>query len=246
MIEIRKLSKTFVKNENDFCGLNEIDLTIDDGIIYGIIGLSGAGKTTLLRCLATLEKPTSGEILIDSKDIVTLRGKELKKYRTNIGVVFQGYQLLLQRTVFDNIAFPLKLRHYSKTFIEKRVMDLLKLVGLENKKNEFPAKLSGGEAQRIAIARALATSPKLLLLDEVTSALDPITTKQILMLLKKINVEEKVTMIVITHTMSVVSTICDKVAVLNYGDIVEQGSVQQILNNPEEEITKSLLGKKVF
>lgn len=242
MITIKNLNKRF---EDGLHALNNINLTIEDGDVFGIIGLSGAGKSTLFRSITLLEKVTSGEIIIDGTDITKLEAEDARDYLSNIGVVFQGYNLLFQRNVFDNIALPLRIKKYSKEYINEKVTKLIKLVGLEGKEKSYIANLSGGQVQRVAIARALARDPKILLLDEFTSALDPLTTRQILQLIKQINEELKVTVIVITHEMSVVRTLCNNVAVLNYGVIEEQGSVSEVLTNPQKDITKLLLGKEI-
>lgn len=246
MIKINKLTKHFHLNGEKIIALDDVNLTIQKGEIYGIIGLSGAGKSTLLRCLSTLEHPDSGSIVIDDQDIFQLAGNELRKFRSNIGVVFQGYNLLMQRNAFDNISFPLKIRKDSKEIIQKRVSELFSFVGLEGKQKAYPSKLSGGQRQRVAIARALATNPSLLLFDEPTSALDAITTKQILTLIKEISLRYQVTIIIITHEIGVVKNVCDKVAVLNYGEVVEEGIVDEVINDPKSEITKMLLGKELI
>lgn len=242
MICIKNLTKTF---EDGLNALNNVNLTIEDSDVFGIIGLSGAGKSTLFRSIVLLEKVSSGEIIIDGTDITKLQGEEARNYLSNIGVVFQGYNLLYQRNVFENIALPLRIRKESKEYINDKVNRLIKLVGLEGKEKNFISNLSGGQIQRVAIARALATDPKILLLDEFTSALDPLTTKQILNLIKDIHNELKLTVVVITHEMSVVRTLCKNVAVLNYGVIEELGTVDEVLNNPQKDITKLLLGKEV-
>ena len=244
MIKINNLSKSFKANkkgELDLVVLNKINLTINDNDIYGIIGLSGAGKTTLIRILSGLSKPTSGSIEIGDLDITKLKGKELREFRKNLGVCFQGYNLLMQQNIYNNIAIPLKINKFDKNYINKRVNELLNIIGLTDKAKAFPATLSGGQCQRVAIARALATNPKILLLDEPTSALDPITTNQILDLLKEIR-SLGITIIIITHEMRVIEKLCDNVAVLDKGSIVEQGKVEDIFNNPQATITKLLLG----
>lgn len=242
MIEIKHLTKTYQSNVH---ALHDVNLTIEDGDIFGIIGLSGAGKSTLFRSMSLLETVTEGEIIIDGTDITKLHGEDARNYLSNIGVVFQGYNLLFQRNVYENIALPLVIKKYPKEDIKTKVEELIKLVGLEGKEKSYIANLSGGQIQRVAIARALARDPKLLLLDEFTSALDPITTKQILNLIKEINEKLKVTVVIITHEMSVVRTLCNNVAVLNYGVIEELGPVSDVLTNPKKDITKLLLGKEV-
>ncbi len=246
MIRINQLTKKFNVNEETIIALDHVDLEIQRGEIYGIIGLSGAGKSTLLRCLSTLEQPDSGTIEIEGNDIFKLSGTDLRKFRSNIGVVFQGYHLLMQRNAYDNISFPLKIRKEAKEKIQVRVNELFQFVGLEGKEKAYPSKLSGGQRQRVAIARALATNPSLLLFDEPTSALDSVTTKQILTLIKEINLRYHVTIIIITHEIGVVKNVCDKVAVLNYGKVVEEGTVDEVLNNPQSDITKMLLGKELI
>lgn len=246
MIKIKNLTKAFKVNEEVILALDDVSLEIEEGKIYGIIGLSGAGKSTLLRCLSTLEKPDQGNIIIDGKDIFKLTGNDLRKFRSNIGVVFQGYNLLMQRTAFENVSFPLKIRRDDNNKIIARVSELFKFVGLEGKEKAYPAKISGGQRQRVAIARALATNPSLLLFDEPTSALDAITTKQILTLIKEINLRYNVTIIIITHEIGVVKNVCDRLAVLNYGKVVEEGAVDEVLDNPQNEITKMLLGKELI
>lgn len=266
MIEIKSLTKVFkIKNE-DLIVLDNINLEIEDGDIYGIIGMSGAGKSTLIRCINLLEKPTQGSILIDGVDITTKRGTELLKIRKNIGMIFQNFNLLMQKNVRKNIAFGLEItkleefqtagmpkeeykklgyfqkRKLKKQAIGKRVDELLKIVDLEDKAYTYPAQLSGGQRQRVAIARALATKPSVLLCDEATSALDSMTTKSILDLLKKINEETKVTIIIITHEMNVVQEICNKVAILDKSEVVEFGYTNEIFGNNSTEIGKRLLG----
>jgi len=242
MIQINHLTKVFHGANNNITALDHINLHVHKGDIFGVIGMSGAGKSTLLRCIALLEPPTSGNIFIDNKDAATLKGKELLELRKEIGVIFQGYNLLMQRTVSQNIAFPLELQHGEKNAINDRVEFLAKLVGLEDKINAYPAQLSGGQKQRVAIARALATNPKILLCDEPTSALDSLTTKSILKLLKDINEKFHVTILIITHEMGVVKSICNKVAVIDNSTLVEEGLTKEILANPKSSIARLLLG----
>ena len=246
MIKIKNLTKSFSVNEETIMALDHVNLDIQKGEVYGIIGLSGAGKSTLLRCLSTLEQPDSGSVEIEAKDIFKLSGNDLRKFRSNIGVVFQGYHLLMQRNAYDNISFKLKIRKEPKEKISARVSELFQFVGLQGKERVYPSKLSGGQRQRVAIARALATNPSLLLFDEPTSALDAVTTKQILKLIKEINEHYHVTIIIITHEIGVIKNVCDKVAVLNYGKVVEEGTVEEVLNNPQSDITKMLLGKELI
>ncbi len=243
MLEINNLTKTFRQNNEDFHALKDVSFDVKDGEIFGVIGLSGAGKSTLLRIIASLTDYESGSVIIDNVNPKTLNANQLRQFRSHIGVVFQGYNLLMQQNVFDNIAFPLYLQKKDKTFIKQKVDDIISLVGLSGKEYSYPSTLSGGQRQRVAIARALVADTKLLLLDEVTSALDPITTTQILNMLVNINQKRNVTMLLITHEMSVVSRICDRVAVLNYGVVEEIGNSKEVLTKPQKEITKLLLGQ---
>ena len=241
MIEIKNLSKTFINGNDKIEVLKNISLTIEDGDIYGIIGMSGAGKSTLVRCINLLETPTNGEVIIDGENINNLPKKELRKRRQKITMIFQGFNLLMQRTCLENVAFPLKLLHVNKKEREKKALELLDVVGLKDKANVYPATLSGGQHLRVAIARALATNPKILLCDEATSALDPKTTKSILQLLKQINKEFKVTIVIITHQMSVVEEVCNKVAILEDGVVAEKGDVNEIFSMPKSKIGKKLV-----
>lgn len=241
MLRLENVNKTYADSNEH--ALNNINLHVKKGSIYGVIGLSGAGKSTLLRSVANLVEIDSGSIYIDNINMASLPKKEKRMFKKNIGVVFQGYHLLQQKNVFDNIALPMRLAKKSKEEIQLRVTELIKLVGLEGKEKAYPSQLSGGQNQRVAIARALTLSPKLLLLDELTSALDPLTTQQILKLLKSINEDYGVTMLLITHEISVVSSICDSVAVLNYGIIEEKGITKEVLENPKSDTTKMLLGR---
>ncbi|MBR5485114.1 MAG: ATP-binding cassette domain-containing protein [Oscillospiraceae bacterium] len=242
MIKINNLTKVFDSADSEVTALKGIDLHVHKGDIYGIIGMSGAGKSTLLRCIALLENPTEGSIEVNGSDISTLKGKELIQHRKQIGVIFQGYNLLMQRTVRDNVAFPLELSNVSKEEIKKTTDRLLEIVGLGDKADFYPSQLSGGQKQRVAIARALANDPKVLLCDEPTSALDSLTTKSILELLKEINKNLGVTIIIITHEIGVVKSICNKVAVIDSGSFVETGDTKKILTDPESPITRLLLG----
>ena len=245
MIYINHLYKTFAQKKNQVEALKDICIHIEKGDIFGIIGMSGAGKSTLLRCLSALEEPTEGEIIIDSINLNGLKTAQLTKLRKDMGVVFQGYNLLMQKTVWENIAFPLKLAGADKETVNKRINELLKLVDLADKKDFYPSQLSGGQKQRVAIARALACGPKVLLCDEPTSALDPLTTRQVLKLLKEISENLGVTVVIITHEINVVKSICNRVAVIENGEIAESGSVAQVLESPQSEITKLLLDWKV-
>ena len=230
-----------VKNYGDVHALKGIDLEIKRGEIYGIIGLSGAGKSTLVRCINMLERPTSGEVIVDGKDMTKLSESELRDARKNIGMIFQHFNLLSSATVYENIAFPLTLSKTSSEEIKKKVSPLLELVGLKEKANQYPAQLSGGQKQRVGIARALASDPKILLCDEATSALDPQTTKSILALIKDINKKLALTVVVITHEMQVIKEICDKVAVISEGVIAERGPVLDVFTNPQHAITKEFI-----
>jgi len=241
MIELRHLEKIYRSPSQEVTALKDVNLTIEDGEIFGIIGLSGAGKSTLVRCINLLEKPTSGQVILDGQDLMTLSPKELLRVRRSIGMIFQNFNLLDQRTVLGNVLFPLEIAGTEKAAAKKRALELLEWVGLEDKANAYPAQLSGGQKQRVAIARALATGPKYLLCDEATSALDPTTTRSILELLQRINRELGVTIIVITHEMSVIDRICDKVAVIDQAAIAEFGSVSEIFAHPKSRIARELI-----
>lgn len=240
MIRIKNLSKTFDKSCN-VDALKNVNLSIEAGDVCGVIGMSGAGKSTLLRCIAMLETPSSGSIEIDGRDIFSLKGKELLDLKKSLGVVFQGYNLLMQRSIRQNIAFPLELIKMPKDQIAKRVDELLCLVGLSDKAEEYPSQLSGGQRQRVAIARALASNPKVLLCDEPTSALDPLTTRSILKLLQEINHTLGVTIVIITHEIGVVRSICNKVAVIDAGEIAESGLTKEVFAAPQSQAAKQLL-----
>ena len=241
MIEIKNLCKTFDGAGGKVTALNNINLTVGDGDIYGIIGMSGAGKSTLVRCINMLERPTSGDVLIDGVSMTSLSPAQLRNARRNITMIFQGFNLLMQKNCLKNICFPMELAGVKKADAEKRARELLEMVGLPDKANAYPAQLSGGQKQRIAIARALATDPKVLLCDEATSALDPNTTHAILTLIKDINKKLGITVVVITHQMSVVEEICDRVAILDGGVVVEQGEVREIFANPKTAAAKRLV-----
>ncbi len=238
MITINNLTKTFESESTRVKAIDGISLNIDKGQIFGIIGYSGAGKSTVLRCINRLEEPTSGQILIDGVDISSLSKEDLRRERKNIGMIFQNFNLLAQENVFNNIAFPLKAEKLAKNQIEERVNLLLKYVELEDKKYSYPRELSGGQKQRVAIARALANNPKVLLSDEATSALDPKTTKSILQLLSKIQKEMGLTIVMITHQMEVVKEICERVAIMENGRIVEENTVKEIFRNPKTKTAK--------
>lgn len=242
MITAENLKKVFSGKDGDVAALNGIDFSLNNGDIFGIIGMSGAGKSTLLRCITMLEKPDSGKIFIDGTDILSLKGEALRSARRQMGVVFQGYNLLMQRTAAQNVAFPLEIAKTPKKEINERIKELLSLVKIEDKADFYPSQLSGGQKQRVAIARALATSPEVLLCDEPTSALDSLTTRQVLSLLKEINKRLNTTIIIITHEIGVVRSVCNKMAVIDGGRFVEQGSAEEIFANPKSEITRLLLG----
>ena len=241
MIEIKHLGKIYKTSGGDIKALEDINLEIHDGEIFGIIGLSGAGKSTLVRCINLLEKPTSGDVVIDGRSIVSLPEKELLQLRRSIGMIFQNFNLLEQRSVLGNVCFPLEISGVNKKDAKAKAMELLGIVGLQDRSGAYPSQLSGGQKQRVAIARALATDPKYLLCDEATSALDPNTTRQILDLLRKINTELGVTIVVITHEMKVIDRICDSVAVIDSSHIAEVGKVSDIFTNPQTKIARDLI-----
>ncbi len=241
MIELRNLSKHFETKDGPVEALQHINLTVNDGDIYGIIGMSGAGKSTLVRCINMLERPTEGTVLLDGQDLGALKEKDLRAMRRKVTMIFQGFNLLMQRTCLKNIMLPLKLSHVPAKEAEKKALEMLELVGLPDKANAYPAQLSGGQQQRIAIARALATEPAVLLCDEATSALDPKTTHAILELIREINKRLNITVIVITHQMSVVQEICNRVAILENGEVVEEGDVSEVFSNPRARATRNLI-----
>ena len=241
IIEIKNLSKVFGSGENQVAALHNVSLAVQPGEIFGIIGLSGAGKSTLVRCINLLERPTDGEVLFHGQDLRNLKDKPLRQQRRKISMIFQGFNLLEQRTALDNICFPLELVGVSKKDARKRAMELLEIVGLPDKANAYPVQLSGGQKQRIAIARALASDPEVLLCDEATSALDPTTTDSILKLLQKINRERGITVIIITHQMSVIEQICNRVAILDSGKVAEIGNVEQVFSNPQSQAGRRLV-----
>ena len=241
MIKFSHVEKTYASPAGPVPALKGIDLEIAKGEIFGIIGLSGAGKSTLVRCINMLERPTSGQVIVDGQDMTALSDSELRAARKDIGMIFQHFNLLSSATVYDNIAFPLKLAGKSDREIKAKVEPLLKLVGLEAKADQYPSQLSGGQKQRVGIARALASEPKVLLCDEATSALDPQTTKAILELIRDINKKLQLTVVVITHEMQVIKDICDKVAVIDKGVIAEQGTVLEVFTNPQQPITKEFI-----
>ena len=241
MIELRNLSKLFTTADGPVEALQHINLTISNGDIYGIIGMSGAGKSTLVRCINMLERPTEGTVLLDGVDLGTLDKKQIQMVRRRITMIFQGFNLLMQRTCVKNVMLPLLLGGTNPADAEKKAMELLELVGLPEKAHSYPAQLSGGQQQRVAIARALATEPEVLLCDEATSALDPKTTHAILELIRDINKKLGITVIVITHQMSVVQEICNRVAILENGTVVEEGEVGEVFSNPRTNATRNLI-----
>ena len=235
MINFQNISKTFKTKGNTVHALDNVSLQIEKGDIFGVIGFSGAGKSTLVRMVNALETPDSGTVIVNGKDISQLQRRELRSFRKNIGMIFQHFNLLESKTVFQNIAIPLQLDHWPKDKIQARVKELLKFVELEDKETALPKQLSGGQKQRVGIARALALNPEILLCDEATSALDPRTTDSILELLKKINRDLDITILMITHQMNVIAQVCNKVAVLEKGQLVETGSVIEVFVNPQKE-----------
>ncbi|MBR2834245.1 MAG: ATP-binding cassette domain-containing protein [Coriobacteriales bacterium] len=243
MIQIERLNKSFGSADNIHHVLHDIDLTINDGDVFGIIGSSGAGKSTLVRCINLLERPTSGKIIIDGKDVTNYKGKDLLDLRESIGMIFQNFSLFQQRSVLKNVTFPLEVngKKMSKSERLERAHELLKLVELDDKIKQYPSQLSGGQQQRVAIARALVSKPKIMLCDEATSALDTKTTASILDLLGSINRELGVTMVMITHSLAVAQRVCNRIAVIDDGRIVEEGTTAQVFGNPQSPITKELL-----
>ena len=249
MIELKHISKIFPTADGDFQALTDVDLTIPTGDIFGIVGMSGAGKSTLVRCINLLERPTTGQVLIDglldnggkAVDLCTLSPAQLRKARRGISMIFQQFNLLMQRTCLDNICFPMEIAGVSKAKARERARELLDTVGLPDKADAYPSQLSGGQKQRIAIARALASDPKILLCDEATSALDPTTTRSILRLIQDINRRLGITVVVITHEMAVVEEICTHVAILEHGHMVETGSVAEVFSNPKTEAGRRLV-----
>ena len=243
-IEIKNLKKVFEIKGHSIIALDNINLSIEKGDIFGIIGMSGAGKSTLVRSINYLEKPTEGQILIDGTDLFFLSEKELRKKRSDIGMIFQNFNLLEQKNVLDNVCFPLEIGGVKKKEARVRARELLRTVNLEDKEKAYPSQLSGGQKQRVAIARALATNPRILLCDEATSALDPQTTSSILSLLKEINHNLGITIVIITHQMSVVTEICNRVAIIDNGRLVEEGAVDTIFENPQSDAAKELISGK--
>ena len=241
MIKLENVSKVYGKGENEFYALKDINIAIKDGKICGVIGLSGAGKSTLVRCINLLERPTEGRVFLTDDELTALSGKELRAARKKIGMIFQQFQLFDSRTVYENVAFPLRYTGLKKADIDKKVKSLLKLVDLADREKSYPSELSGGQKQRVAIARALASDPEVLLSDEATSALDPQNTRAILKLLKKLNTELGITVVVITHEMDVIKEICDDVAVMEKGKIVEYGDVFSVFASPQSPVTKNFV-----
>ena len=242
MIEIQHLCKTYnASSDTAHHALDDVNVTINDGDIFGIIGASGAGKSTLVRCINLLERPTSGKIIIDGRDVTDFSGKQLLELRASIGMIFQNFSLFQQRTVLRNVTFPLELRRAAKGEREKRARELLEVVELADKADRYPSQLSGGQQQRVAIARALANNPKIMLCDEATSALDTRTTVSILKLLKEINASLGVTMVVITHSLAVAQKICNRIAVIDAGRIVEEGTTAEVFSNPKSPVTRELI-----
>ena len=241
VIEIKDLYKSFISKDKTVEALEDINLTINEGEIYGIIGMSGAGKSTLVRCINYLEKPTSGTVIVDGKDLSKLTDKDLRELRHKVSMIFQHFNLLMQRNVRDNVRFPLEILGIKKEEANKKVAELLEIVGLSDKADSYPVQLSGGQKQRVAIARALATQPSILLCDEATSALDPSTTDSILTLLKEINEKMNITIVMITHQMSVVEDICQKVAIIDNGHLVETGAVSDVFTRPTTEVARRLV-----
>ena len=241
MIQLQHVCKTYGEGERAHHALRNVNLTINDGDVFGIIGASGAGKSTLVRCLNLLERPTEGSIIYDGRDITNLSGKALLELRAQVGMIFQNFSLFQQRTVLRNVTFPLELRGEKGEAARKRAMELLELVGLADLAERYPSQLSGGQQQRVAIARALANNPKVMLCDEATSALDTRTTASILQLLQDINRELGVTLVVITHSRPVACKICNRVAVIDHGRIVEEGATAAVFGNPQSPVTRELL-----
>ncbi|MGN0985580.1 MAG: methionine ABC transporter ATP-binding protein [Candidatus Enterenecus sp.] len=241
MIELKHISKVFPTADGDFAALRDVNLTIEDGCVFGIVGMSGAGKSTLVRCINLLERPTQGQVIIDGADLCAMSAKELITQRRSIAMIFQQFNLLMQRTCLKNICFPMEIAGVKPADAKKRALELLDIVGLPDKADAYPAQLSGGQKQRVAIARALASDPKILLCDEATSALDPKTTRDILRLIKDINRRLGITVVVITHEMAVVEEICTHVAILDHGVVQETGTMEEIFSNPQTEAGRRLV-----
>lgn len=243
IIQIQDVSKKFQTKDGEIDALKRVTLDIEAGDIYGIIGMSGAGKSTLVRCINHIEVPTEGTVIVQDKDLSKLSEKELRKQREHIGMIFQHFNLLMQKSVLENVCFPLFIQGKSKAEAKKKAYELLDIVGLKDRAKAYPSQLSGGQKQRVAIARALASDPQILLCDEATSALDPQTTSSILALLQDINKRFGITIVVITHQMAVVREICNRVAIMKDGQVVENGSTVEIFNHPKSEVARELLRK---
>ena len=241
MIRLEQITKTFQSGRKTVTAVDNVSLNVNDGEIFGVIGFSGAGKSTLVRCINLLERPTSGKVWLDDVELTALPAAEVRRRRQEIGMIFQQFNLFAARTVFDNVAFPLRRQKLSRAAQKQRVTELLKLVGLEQKAGAYPSELSGGQKQRVALARALASGPKVLLCDEATSALDPQTTRATLRLLKDLNRKLGLTIILITHEMQVVKEICDRVAVMENGRVVEEGDVFTVFSNPRQPVTRNFI-----
>jgi len=246
MIEIKNISKTFHQKKQSFKALDQVSLSVEKGDIVGIIGFSGAGKSTLIRTVNLLERPDEGQIIINDKDFTKLGSKQLARERKKIGMIFQHFNLLSSRTVFDNVALSLELDHVSKGEIKRKVNELLKIVGLEDKANDYPKSLSGGQKQRVAIARALANDPYLLLCDEATSALDPATTQSILQLLRDINQRLGITILLITHEMEVIKAVCNHVAVIDKGKLLAKGTLSEIISDKENPVIRQFINSDIM
>ena len=241
MIELEHLHKVYSAHQGSHHALHDVSLSIADGDVFGIIGQSGAGKSTLVRCINLLERPTSGRVVIDGVDVTDYQGKQLRDLRSGIGMIFQNFSLFQQRTVLQNVTFPLELRHEPKEAARKRALELLEVVGLADKASRYPSELSGGQQQRVAIARALANNPRVMLCDEATSALDTRTTVSILNLLGDINRELGVTVVLITHSLAVARRICNRIAVLDEGKLIEEGPTAEVFAHPKSPVTRELI-----
>ena len=241
VIELKNITKTYIGKNGQVDALKDVSLSVEEGEIYGVIGLSGAGKSTLVRCINLLERPESGQITVEGKDLFSLNEQELRRERQNIAMIFQHFNLLMQRTVLDNVCFPLEIAGIRKKAARVQALEYLRTVGLEDKAKAYPVQLSGGQQQRVAIARALASHPRIILCDEATSALDPRTTRTILELLKEVNRKFGISIVIITHEMRVITEICDRVAVLHHGNVEETGPVKEIFRNPKSKAAKRLL-----
>ena len=241
VIELEQVNKTYAGKSGQVKALKDVSLSVEEGEIYGVIGLSGAGKSTLVRCINLLERPESGQIRVGGKDLLTLSGPELRRERQSIAMIFQQFNLLMQRTVLDNVCFPMEIAGLRKKEARRQALEYLRTVELEDKALAYPVQLSGGQQQRVAIARALASHPRIILCDEATSALDPKTTRTILELLRKVNREYGISIVIITHEMRVITEICDRVAVLHHGVVAETGPVKEVFRNPKSTAAKRLL-----